>query len=236
MNEAILEIKEAHVFYGAVHALKGISLSVQKGEIVTLLGANGAGKSTLLRSILQMVPLHSGEITFFGKTLRKLKTHEVVKSGIALVPEGRGILGTLTVQENLELGAYYQEDWQEEREIVFSLFPRLKERWKQCAGTLSGGEQQMLALGRALVSKPKLLLLDEPSLGLAPNLIQEIFRLIKRIQKEHGVSILLVEQNAHMAMKVADRAYVLETGEIKLSGKAADLLDDEALKKAYLGG
>lgn len=235
MAAAILEIDDLRVNYGAVQALRGVSLGVKEGEIVALLGANGAGKSTLLRSIMNMVQIQKGDIRYYEKSLRRLKTNEIVQQGIALVPEGRGILSTMSVYENLELGAYHRKEWKGDVEHIYGLFPILKERIKQNAGTLSGGEQQMLAIGRALLSKPKLLLLDEPSLGLAPKIIQNIFQLIKRIQGE-GISILLIEQNAHMALKVADRCYVLETGDIKMSGNADELANDEDLKKAYLGG
>jgi len=236
MAEALLDIADLRVSYGAVQALKGISLNVMDGEIVTLLGANGAGKSTCLRSIMQTVPIQNGEIKFRNESLRKLKTEAIVPRGIALVPEGRGILATLSVLENLELGAYHREkSWRTDLDRIYALFPILKERLKQLGGTLSGGEQQMLAIARALLSKPKLLLLDEPSLGLAPKIIQNIFRLIVEIQKQ-GISILLIEQNAHMAMKVANRVYVLETGTIAVSGRPQELASNEDLKKAYLGG
>ncbi len=235
MSETILEVKDLAVRYGAIEALRGVSLNVNTGEIVTLLGANGAGKTSLLRSIMQMVIIQKGELFYFGKNLRNYKTDVLVKDGLAMVPEGRGILQTLSVLENLELGAFHRRDWKHDLDFVLSLFPVLKDRLKQSAGTLSGGEQQMLALGRALLSQPKLLLLDEPSLGLAPKIIQNIFKLIQEIQSK-GVSILLIEQNAHMALKIADRAYVLETGKIVLSGTAEELKSQEDIKKAYLGG
>jgi branched-chain amino acid transport system ATP-binding protein len=235
MSNSILEIDDLKVSYGAVQALRGVSLGVKEGEIVALLGANGAGKSTLLRAVMNMVPTQNGDVRYYRQSLRRKKTNEIVQSGIALVPEGRGILTTMTVYENLELGAFHRKEWKGDLDKIFGLFPILKERIKQYAGTLSGGEQQMLAIGRALLSKPKLLLLDEPSLGLAPKIIQNIFQLIKRIQSD-GISILLIEQNAHMALKVADRCYVLETGQIKMSGSADELASDEDLKKAYLGG
>lgn len=235
MAEPILEIDDLKVSYGAVQALRGVSLGVKQGEIVALLGANGAGKSTLLRSVMNMVAIQHGDIRYQKKSLRKVKTNDIVQLGIALAPEGRGILTTMSVRENLELGAFHRKNWEGDLEHIFGLFPILKERIRQNAGTLSGGEQQMLAIGRALLSKPKLLLLDEPSLGLAPKVIQNIFQLIKQIQAD-GISILLIEQNAHMALKVADRCYVLETGQIKMSGDADEILNDNELKKAYLGG
>lgn len=233
---ALLSIKDLSVSYGAVHALRGVSLEVNKGEIVALLGSNGAGKSTLLRSIMNMSPQPRGEILFEGKNLLKRPTNEIVKSGISLVPEGRGILCTLSVQENLELGGYHQSDLGPLMKEVFELFPICKDRLGQNAGTLSGGEQQMVAIGRALLAKPSLLLLDEPSLGLAPKIIQQIFVLIEKIRAK-GVSILLIEQNVHMALKVADRAYVLQTGRIALSGSVDELkARGEDTHKAYLGG
>lgn len=234
---SLLDISNLHASYGAVQALRGVSLEVRQGEIVSLLGSNGAGKSTLLRSIIRMAPNGRGEIRFNGKSIERIKTDEIVKSGIALVPEGRGILATMSVEENLDLGAFHQNaGWREMLTEIFELFPIVKERWKQNAGTLSGGEQQMVAIARALVSKPKLLLLDEPSLGLAPKIIQSIFALIKTIQSR-GMSILLVEQNVHMAMKVADRAYVLQTGRVVLSGTGAEMRDRlEETQQAYLGG
>jgi len=234
---SLLDISNLHASYGAVQALRGVSLEVRQGEIVSLLGSNGAGKSTLLRSIIRMAPNGRGEIRFNGKSIERIKTDEIVKSGIALVPEGRGILATMSVEENLDLGAFHQNaGWREMLTEIFELFPIVKQRWKQHAGTLSGGEQQMVAIARALVSKPKLLLLDEPSLGLAPKIIQSIFALIKTIQSR-GMSILLVEQNVHMAMKVADRAYVLQTGRVVLSGTGAEMRDRlEETQQAYLGG
>ncbi|MBN8554217.1 MAG: ABC transporter ATP-binding protein [Deltaproteobacteria bacterium] len=234
-SKALLEVQNIKVSYGAVQALKGVTLGVKEGEIVTLLGANGAGKSTLLKAIMQMVPLQEGDVLYLKESLTRTKTNQIVKKGIALVPEGRGILASMTVLENLELGAFHRSDWRSELDHIFELFPILKERIKQSAGTLSGGEQQMLAIGRALLSKPRLLLLDEPSLGLAPKIIQNIFQLIQRIRNE-GISILLIEQNAHMALKVADRCYCLETGQVVISGSADELAHSEELKKAYLGG
>ena len=231
----LLEVNNLEVSYGAVRALRGVSLNLERGEIVTLLGANGAGKSTLLKSIMRMVPPQTGAISYDGVDLPTKKTNDVVRGGVSIVPEGRGILGTLTVEENLELGAYHREEWRGDLERVFELFPILKDRFKQSAGTLSGGEQQMLAIGRALLSKPQVLLLDEPSLGLAPQIIQMIFSLIGEIRQQ-GISILLIEQNAHMGLKVADRAYLIETGKVTASGPAAQFRDSEDTRKAYLGG
>lgn len=239
----LLEIKNLHVHYGAIHALKGISLEINSGEIVTLIGSNGAGKSTLLRALSGIVKASEGKIIYdsiaHGKVaIQKIPSHEIVKRGIAQVPEGRQIFANLTVKENLELGSYSRHDVEDsltdELEEVFELFPRLKERLKQNAGTLSGGEQQMLAIGRALMAKPHLLLLDEPSLGIAPTLVQQIFGTLRKINQK-GVSILLVEQDAYLALETAQRAYVLETGKITLSGNAKDLLNNPEIKKAYLG-
>jgi len=234
----MLKIDNLNVFYGPIHALKGISLEVNEGEIVTLIGSNGAGKSTTLSAITGLVKASSGTITFNGKNITNLPPYKIVKMGISLSPEGREVFPALTVEENLTLGAYTRNNHNEIREIferVYNLFPRLRERIKQAAGTLSGGEQQMLAIGRALMSKPKLLLLDEPSMGLAPNLVLLIFDLIESISKQ-GTTILLIEQNANMALSIADRAYVLETGRIAFSGDAASLADDPRIRKAYLGG
>lgn len=237
MSQGILEIKDLKVSYGAVQALRGVSLDVKLGEIVTLLGSNGAGKSSLLRSIIAMTPSPRGEIFFEGRSVLKQPTDSIVKSGISLVPEGRGILATMSVEENLELGAFHQDkSWKNRLPEIFELFPIIQQRLKQSAGTLSGGEQQMLAIGRALLARPKLLLLDEPSLGLAPKIIQNIFALISRIRAT-GVSILLIEQNVHMGLKVADRAYVLQNGKIVVSGTAAEMRDKlDDTQKAYLGG
>jgi branched-chain amino acid transport system ATP-binding protein len=235
---ALLTLQNLDVHYGAVHALKGVSLEANAGEIVTLIGANGAGKSTLLRTISGLVPARSGTIEFEGKDLRRMPAHDIVGLGISQSPEGRMVFANLSVEDNLELGAYRRKDRagiREDRERAFQLFPRLKERRRQSAGTLSGGEQQMLAIGRALMSRPKLLLLDEPSLGLAPLLVREIFKTIRDINA-HGVTVLLVEQNAHMALSIAGRAYVLETGRVILSDRAERLLQNEEVKKAYLGG
>ena len=238
MAETMLQIDHIDVFYGAIHALKGVSLEVQTGEIVTLIGANGAGKSTTLRTISGLLAPKAGTITFLGADITGKKAHEIVKDGISQVPEGRRVFAEMTVLENLELGAFTRTDKAgiaSDLEMVFARFPRLKERRAQLAGTLSGGEQQMLAMGRALMSRPKLLLLDEPSMGLAPLLIREIFDIIADINKE-GTTVLLVEQNANMALSIASRAYVLETGRITLSGAATELAASEDVRKAYLGG
>lgn len=234
----MLRIADLNVYYGAIHALKGISLEVHQGEIVTLIGANGAGKSTTLRTISGLIAPKSGAVDFDGQGIAGLGAHDIVRRGISQVPEGRRIFADMTVLENLELGAFIRNDKDgiaSDMEMVFTRFPRLKERISQQAGTLSGGEQQMLAMGRALMSRPRLLLLDEPSMGLAPLLIKEIFSIIVDINKA-GTTILLVEQNANMALSIANRAYVLETGRITLSGDAKDLAASEEVRKAYLGG
>ncbi len=234
----MLKIDNINVYYGAIHAIKGISLEVREGEIVTLIGANGAGKSTTLRTISGLLKPKDGKISFLGKDIAGKPAHEIVREGISQVPEGRRIFAEMSVLENLELGAFIRKDAdgiKADMEMVFRRFPRLEERKAQQAGTLSGGEQQMLAMGRALMSRPKLLLLDEPSMGLAPLLIREIFSIIEDINKT-GTTILLVEQNANMALSIADRAYVLETGRITLSGDAAKLAASEDVRKAYLGG
>lgn len=234
---AMLTVRDLHVYYGNVHALKGISLDVEEGEIVTLLGANGAGKSTTLRTISGLLRPQQGEIRFQDALLNKVSAHHIVDMGISHAPEGRQVFTTLTVQENLNMGAYSRNDKQgieESRQRVFRLFPRLEERQKQIAGTLSGGEQQMLAIGRALMSRPKILMLDEPSLGLAPMLVRAISDTIREINQQ-GLTILLVEQNARVALRLADRAYVLETGQVALSGTANELLRSERVRKAYLG-
>ncbi|WP_227763436.1 ABC transporter ATP-binding protein [Zhaonella formicivorans] len=234
----MLKIENVDVYYGAIHALKGLSLEVNSGEIVTLIGANGAGKSTTLKTISGLIRPKKGEIFFEGQKITSAPAQEIVKKGISQVPEGRRVFANLTVLENLELGAYLRTDKagiKDTLDKVFAKFPRLKERIGQRAGTLSGGEQQMLAMGRALMSRPKLLLLDEPSMGLAPILVKEIFSIIKEIN-EAGTTILLVEQNAHMALSIANRAYVLETGRIVASGPAKELAESEQIKKAYLGG
>lgn len=238
MAEIMLKIDNIHVYYGAIHALKGVSLEVHKGEIVTLIGANGAGKSTTLRTVSGLLAPKSGSISFLGENIAGMPAHEIVKHGISQVPEGRRIFAEMSVQENLEMGAFTRKDKtgvEKDFEIVYNRFPRLKERRKQQAGTLSGGEQQMLAMGRALMSRPKLLLLDEPSMGLAPLLIKEIFSIIEDINRE-GTTVLLVEQNANMALSIAHRAYVMETGRITLQGAAKELAASEDVRKAYLGG
>jgi branched-chain amino acid transport system ATP-binding protein len=238
MAEPMLKIDNIDVYYGAIHALKGISLEVKEGEIVTLIGANGAGKSTTLRTISGLLKPKTGSITFLGQNIEGVRAHEIVKKGISQVPEGRRVFAEMTVMENLDLGAFVRKDKagiQQDLKHVFELFPRLEERKNQSAGTLSGGEQQMLAMGRALMSRPKLLLLDEPSMGLAPLLIKEIFNIIVDINKS-GTTVLLVEQNANMALSIANRAYVLETGRITLSGSAKELAASEDVRKAYLGG
>ena len=238
MAEIMLKIDNIHVYYGAIHALKGVSLEVHKGEIVTLIGANGAGKSTTLRTVSGLLAPKSGGISFIGENIAGMPAHEIVKHGISQVPEGRRIFAEMSVQENLEMGAFTRKDKagvEKDFEIVYNRFPRLKERRKQQAGTLSGGEQQMLAMGRALMSRPKLLLLDEPSMGLAPLLIKEIFSIIEDINRE-GTTVLLVEQNANMALSIAHRAYVMETGRITLQGAAKELAASEDVRKAYLGG
>jgi len=233
----MLKIDNLVVAYGGIEALKGISLEVEEGKIVTLVGANGAGKSTTLRSITGLVKPKSGSITYNGVNLLNMKTQDIVKMGITLVPEGRRIFPNLTVLENLKLGAYFRKDVdtiKKDLDWVYSLFPILKERNWQMAGTLSGGEQQMLAVGRALMSKPKLLMMDEPSLGLAPLIVKEIFNIIKEIHNQ-GVTILLIEQNANAALHIADIGYVIETGIIKLKGEGKELLNNDEVRKAYLG-
>jgi branched-chain amino acid transport system ATP-binding protein len=234
-----LEINDLHVFYGKIEAIKGISVVVNQGEIVTLIGANGAGKTTTLKTISGLRPVSSGSIVFDGQDLSGISAHERVELGISQVPEGRGIFPGMTVLENLEIGKYFRKErkneMDEDLEKVYHLFPRLKERTSQSGGTLSGGEQQMLAIGRALMSRPKVLLLDEPSMGLAPMMIQNIFNIITEINKTLGTTILLVEQNAAQALQRADRAYVLETGKVVKEAKASDLLNDPAVREAYLG-
>jgi len=234
----VLKVESLDVFYGAVHALKQVSLRAEAGEIVTLIGANGAGKTTLLRSISGLVPSRSGSVSLDGRDITRLPAHQVVGLGVSQAPEGRLIFANLSVADNLELGAYQRKDRpgiRKDHELVYTLFPRLLERRRQTAGTLSGGEQQMLAIGRALMARPRLLLLDEPSLGLAPLLVREIFRTILEINRA-GVTVLLVEQNAHMALSIAGRGYVLETGRVQLEDRADRLLQNEDVKKAYLGG
>ena len=234
---ALLSVHNLEVFYGNVRALRGIDLEVRKGEIVTLIGANGAGKTTTLRTISGLLKPKTGDVTYDGRTITGTKPHVITAMGVSHVPEGRGIFANLTVNDNLELGAYLRKDKikQSEYDRIFTLFPVLKERIKQSAGTLSGGEQQMLAISRALMSKPQVLLLDEPSLGLAPQMVQTIFRVIKEINAE-GTTILLVEQNAHMALVTAHRGYVMETGRIVLADETKALLSSDRIKKAYLGG
>ena len=234
----MLEVADLHVSYGAIKAVRGISLSVEQGQIVTLIGSNGAGKTTTLQTISGLLRPARGAIRFLGQTISGLPAHLIVRRGIAQSPEGRGVFANLTVAENLDLGAYTRSDKPAiaaDLEHVLSLFPRLRERFRQLSGTLSGGEQQMLAIARALMTRPKLLLLDEPSLGLAPQIVQQIFSIIRKINAE-GVTILLVEQNAHMALSVAHHAYVLQTGEIIKHDTARKLLEDPDVKKAYLGG
>ncbi len=236
-QKKMLEVIDLHTNYGSIEALKGINLEVYEDEIVTLIGSNGAGKSTTLSSITGIVPSASGQILFEGTDITKMKASDITKLGIGVSPEGREVFGGLSVQENLKIGAYTRKDKKEiaeSFEMVYDLFPRLAERKKQSAGTLSGGEQQMLAIGRALMSKPKLLLLDEPSMGLAPNLVDLIFELIVRINKA-GTTILLIEQNANMALQIADRGYVLETGKVTLSDDAKVLQANDDVRKAYLG-
>ena len=234
----MLEIKDLNVFYGAIHALKGISLTVEEGELVSLIGANGAGKTTTLHTISGLLTAASGSITLDGKDLQKVAPNKIISMGLAHMPEGRHVFSRMTVEENLRMGAYIIKDQKkisENLESVYAHFPRLKERSRQLAGTLSGGEQQMLATGRALMTDPKIVLMDEPSMGLSPLLVKEIFSIIEELHKS-GITILLVEQNAKMALAVADRAYVLETGKISLSGTGKELSESESIRKAYLGG
>ena len=233
----MLNVENINVYYGAIHAVKNVSLTVNEGEIVTLIGANGAGKTTTLQTISGLLHSRTGSILFNNENLGGIPAHKLVSKGLAQVPEGRRVFLQMSVEENLEMGAYVRPNSEVDDSIasVYEQFPRLKERRKQVAGTLSGGEQQMLAMGRALMSKPKLLMLDEPSMGLAPILVEQIFEIIQSLHKA-GTTILLVEQNAQMALSVADRGYVLETGRIVNSGTGIDLLSDESVKKAYLGG
>jgi branched-chain amino acid transport system ATP-binding protein len=233
----MLKINDINVYYGSIHAIKGVSFEVQKGEIVTLIGANGAGKSTILNTISGLLTSRTGSVSFLDKPLAGVPAHKIVTGGLVQVPEGRRIFLNMTVEENLEMGAYTRDKKEIYESIadVYSKFPRLKERRKQIGGTLSGGEQQMLAMGRGLMSKPELMMLDEPSMGLAPLLVEQIFEIIQELNKA-GKTILLVEQNAQMALSVANRGYVLETGKIVMKDSAENLLNDEAVKKAYLGG
>ena len=233
----ILKVEDINVYYGSIHAIKGVSFEVNEGETVTLIGANGAGKSTTLNTISGLLHSKTGSVTFMGENLARVPAHKIVAKGLAMVPEGRRVFLQMTVQENLEMGAYTQpgSGVDKDLEMVYEQFPRLKERCRQVAGTLSGGEQQMLAMGRALMSHPKLLMLDEPSMGLAPILVEQIFEIIQNLHKS-GTTILLVEQNAQAALSVADRGYVLETGKVVTTGTGKELLASPAIKKAYLGG
>ncbi len=234
---ALLEVKDLQVYYGMIQALKGISFKVDQGEIIALIGANGAGKTTTLHAVTGLLPKKSGTVTLGGVDITKTAPHKIVKMGMAHVPEGRRVFARLTVYQNLNMGAYTRQDrgeFSKNLEMVYERFPRLKERRNQPAGTLSGGEQQMLAMGRALMSQPKILLMDEPSMGLSPIYVNEIFQIIEDVSAS-GTTVLLVEQNAKKALSIADRAYVLETGNVVLEGKASELLNDESIKKAYLG-
>ena len=234
---SMLEVKDLQVYYGVIQALKGISFHVEQGEVIALIGANGAGKTTTLQTLTGIIPAKAGSIIYEGKNLTKIPAHKIVEMGMAHVPEGRRVFADMSVYENLLMGAYTRKDKNEiaqSLEMVYKRFPRLKERTGQRAGTLSGGEQQMLAMGRALMSKPRILLLDEPSMGLSPLFVGEIFKIIEEVSKA-GTTVLLVEQNAKKALSIADRGYVLETGKIVKTGKAADLLNDDSIKKAYLG-
>jgi branched-chain amino acid transport system ATP-binding protein len=234
----MLKIEDINVFYGKIHAIHDLSFHVKEGEIVTLIGANGAGKTTILKTISRILTPESGIIKFRNEDMAKFPPHQIIDMGMAHVPEGRRVFSKMSVRENLEMGAYIRKDLREikdDLEMVFTRFPRLKERIKQAAGTLSGGEQQMLAMGRALMSRPKIILMDEPSMGLAPILVDEIFSIIRDVN-DAGTTVLLVEQNANKALKIADRGYVLETGKVIAEGKASDLLQDQAVKEAYLGG
>ena len=237
MADYILEVNDLDVYYGAIHAIKGVSFNVERGEIVSLIGANGAGKTTIMHTLSALIKPKSGTIKLDGEDITGRTPHYIVEKGVVQVPEGRHVFAKMSVQENLEMGAYIRNnaaDLRPEFEMAFQRFPRLRERSKQLAGTMSGGEQQMLAIARALMSKPRMILLDEPSMGLSPILVDEVFQIIKAINKS-GTTILLVEQNASKALNIADRAYVLETGKVVLTGKAKELLKNEGVKKAYLG-
>lgn len=234
---AMLEVKDLEVYYGVIQAIKGVSFHVDKGEVIALIGANGAGKTTTLHTVTGLLAPKKGSVVFEGQDITKIPAHKIVSLGMAHVPEGRRVFAELSVYENLKMGAYTRKDKteiEENLQHIYERFPRLKERKNQMAGTLSGGEQQMLAMGRALMSKPKIILMDEPSMGLSPILVNEIFDIIQEVSKS-GTTVLLVEQNAKKALSIADRAYVLETGQISLEGKAEDLLSDDSIKKAYLG-
>ncbi len=233
---ALLEVSDIHTFYGNIHALKGVSFEVDSGEIIALIGSNGAGKTTTLRTICGLMEPREGSVTYAGEEISRTRADLLVSKGIAMVPEGRGVFAKLTVEENLDMGAYTRHDGEVKDDLkgAYELFPRLDERKKQVAGTLSGGEQQMLAIARALMSRPRLLLLDEPSMGLAPVLVDGVFETVQRIANE-GVTILLVEQNAHMALQIADRGYVLQSGEVAISDTAANLQQNEVVQKTYLG-
>ncbi len=234
---AMLEIKDLEVYYGVIQAIKGVSFEVNEGEVIALIGANGAGKTTILHTITGLIAPKAGKVTFEGQDITRMPGHKIVTKGIAHVPEGRRVFADLSVLENLKLGAYTRKDKKEiedSMEMIYNRFPRLKERRNQLAGTLSGGEQQMLAMGRALMSKPRIILMDEPSMGLSPIFVNEIFKIIEDVSKA-GTTVLLVEQNAKKALSIADRAYVLETGNITLSGNAKELMNDDSVKKAYLG-
>ena len=237
MAQTLLKVDNINVFYGNIHAVKDVSFEVNEGEIVTLIGANGAGKSTTLKTVSGLLHPKTGDVLYKGKSIKGVRAHKIVEAGLAQVPEGRHVFLHMTVEENLDMGAYTQPNSTiaPNKEKVFELFPRLKERRKQLAGTMSGGEQQMLAMGRALMSHPKTILMDEPSMGLSPLLVKEIFDIIVTLRKR-GITVLLVEQNAKMALSIADRAYVLETGKITMTGTGQELLHDDNVRKAYLGG